>query len=385
MQDMNAVDKRSELIRMVRCEPCVKSCLQRVAQALMYHPVEISENNQPLKDKLSKIINQNLEIFLYSVVEMAHVCGFVAFYVKKENGIPVFKTVPLGLFTWYTRLEHDPKSVDVIKYEIQYFGGNIKQEDIFIFNYIPPCMIRKNSEVMSPLDVVFDYYCQKELQLKTVLESEKWNMHKHVAITEKIDLKDPTTTGLALLDDLRLYNLTGQHTGMKTHRLLNKRPEEQANNAAHGTFQWIKGVFQDKEGQQQAQTHVLPPNTEIHELAAIEYSNLYEFMSAQFDQSVFMYFDLAPIGISRLNTKTAESQTSRFQHNKIEAMARFCQKVVEYAYSQAFNVPREHVSCKIKPMPRLQLDSIDDIKTLTEAGIMNPQDRMRTRGMFMER
>lgn len=382
---MNGTTKRSELIRMVRCEPCIKSSLQRIAQAVMYNPVMISENNQPIKEKLQKILNKNLETFLYGCIEMAHVCGFVAFYVKKHKGVPVFRTVPLGLFSWHSALEHDPKSLDVMKYEIQYFGGNIKQEDIYIYNFVPPCSVQSNGDVSSPLDVVFDYYCQKEIQLKTVIESEKWNMQKHVAITEKIDLKDPTTTGLALLDDLRMYNLTGQHTNMATHRLLTKTPQEQSNNAAHGTFQWVKSVFADKYGNAAAQTHVLPPNTDLHELSSIEYSSLYEFMSAQFDQSVFMYFDLAPIGMSRLNTKTAESQTSRFQQNKIEATGRFCQKVVEYAYSIAFDVPIEHVECKIKPMPRLQLESIDDIKTLTEAGIMNPQDRMRTRGMFMER
>ena len=380
------MDKRSQLIRMVRCEPCVRSCLQRISQSLMYNPIVIMENGQPLQKKLEKHINTNLETFLHGCVEMAHVCGFVAFYIKRENGIPTFKALPMGTFTWYTQLVHDKQSSEVIEYHVEYFGGNIKNDEILIYNYHTPCMLPPlvKGDVLSPLDNVFSYYQQKEIQLKTVVESEKWNMQKHLAITEKIDLKDPTTTGLALLDDMRLYNLTGQHTGMQTHRLLNHRTENQSSNATQGTFQWVKTVFQNTEGENQAQTHILPPNTEVHELAPIEYSQLYEYMSAQFENAVFMYFDLAPIAKDKTNSSTAEQQTSRFQHNKIQAMGRFCQKVIEFAYSQAFKVDLNMVECKIKPMPRLQLDSIDDIKTLTEAGIMNPQDKMRTRAMFME-
>lgn len=380
------MDKRNDLIRMVRCEPCVKSCIHRICQSIMYNPVTITENGQPLKQNLQKHININLESFIYGCVEMAHVCGFVAFYIKREKGIPVFKILPWGTFTWFTQLNHAPQAIDLVKYEINYFGGNIKSEDIFVYNFVSPCLIPSNDgQVTSPLDVVYDYYCQKQLQLKTVMESEKWNVQKHIAITEKIDLKDPTTTGLALLDDLRLYNLTGQHSGMQTHRLLHKGPSEQASNAARGTFQWIQGVFSAKDGEPQAQTHILPPNTEIHELGNVEYSQLYEFMCAQFEQAVFMYFDLSPISVNKLNTKVAEGQTTRFQHNKIQAQARFCQKVIEFAYSLAFDVKLETVECIMKPMPRLQLESIDDIKTLTEVGILNQQDKMRTRGMFMER
>ena len=51
---------------------------------------------------------------------------------------------------------------------------------------------------------------------------------------------------------------------------------------------------------------------------------------------------------------------------------------------QRLRIPdTKSVECKINV--ELQLTSIDQIKTLTEAGVMNPQDRMRVRGMFMER
>ena len=386
---MNAkYDKRLEIIRLVKCEPAVKSCLERITQTLIYNPVEICENGYPIQKKLQNHFNQDLNSFIYSSIEMAHVCGFVAFYIKKRDGIPIFKVLPLGTFTWSTQLENDPSSIEVLKYEIQYFGGNIKQSDIHIFVYSPPCLMSSTpGQVNSPLDAVWESYVQRQIQLKTVLESEKWNMQKHLAITEKIDLKDPTTTGLSLLDDMRLYNLTGQHSGMDAHRILNYRSQQhtQTNNATESTFQWIDKIFKNPEGEKQAQTHILPPNSDIHELTPIEYSNLYEYMNSQFENAVFTYFNMTSLNKNMNSTSGASMQIDRYQHNSVQATGKFIEKLIQTAYCTAFAVPLDKVECKIKPMPRLQLENIADIKTLAEAGIMNPQDRMRTRAMFMER
>ena len=129
----------------------------------------------------------------------------------------------------------------------------------------------------------------------------------------------------------------------------------------------------------------MPPNSDIHELTPIEYSNLYEYMNSQFENAVFTYFNMTSLNKNMNISSGASMQIDRYQHNSVQATGKFIEKLIQTAYCTAFAVPLDKVECKIKPMPRLQLENIADIKTLAEAGIMNPQDRMRTRAMFMER
>lgn len=378
-------DKRLELIRLVRCEPCIKTCLARLTQAVMYKPAEITERGQSLNSKLVMHINRHLNEFIHSAIEMAHLCGFVAFYIKKIESIPTFITLPLGTFSWYVELNSKPSDAEVLSYRVNYFGGGISEKDIHIFNFVQPTFDPTGS-ILSPMETIYDNYCLKMVQMNTVLQSEKWNMSKHLAVTEKIDLKDPTTSGLALLDDLRLYNLTGQHSNMDAHRLLNYHSSHNhTQNAAQGTFQWINNVFTNENKERSAQVHILPPNTAIQELSSMEYSSLYEYLATQFENSVYLFFDLAPILSNQQNNANLDTQTNRHQQNKIEAMSSFCERLIVRAYSVAFNVNESEVTCQLKPMPRLQINGIDEFKSLSEAGIMNPQDKMKIRSMFMEK
>ena len=389
-QVQNKCLRQKKLIHVVRTDPCIQTCVQRLTQTLLYTSIEIKENGMRLKPELDKKMQIILTEFVRDAIEMAHICGFVAYYVKQHKEMPIFRCVPLGTFSWYSELNHHKESSDVVSYRVEFSGGNISSKDIHVVNFLSPVINAFNLS-SSPMDSILDNWEAKNVQLKTVMQSEKWNTFKHVAVTEKIDLKDPTTSGLALLDDLRRYNLTGKHAGMNSGSLLKLKSQSNQNidSATEGTFHWVNRVFEDENGEKAAQVHVMPPNTELHELSNVEYSTLHEYLNNEFQNSVYLFFDLTPPQNNSSNassTSTQDGIMTRQQYAKIETMSRFCERLIIQAYTTAFAIPdTKSVECKINPSPRLQLTSIDQIKTLTEAGVMNPQDRMRVRGMFMER
>ena len=359
--------------------------------------MELTENGKQLNAKLLQHIDFESKQFCKDAVEMCFLCGFVPYYIRMKNNLPCFRVLPMGTFSWAVEYVPDKEStnkdskidsnIDILRYKVTCLNGSLKESDIIIKNFIPPFLHPKNI-FWSPLNGLLDLYILKNKQLNVALNAEEWNSKKHVAVTEKIDLKDPTTSGLQLLDDLRRYNLTGKHNNMDQRNFIRMKGKDNlTNSTTEGTFHWVNTVFSDEDGMPEARVHVMPPNTEIHEMGNLEVNSMYEYCQDKFEHCVYSLFDLPNANPTKnipVNN-SQDQQMSKQQHSNITAMSRFCEMLIGDAYSKYFKVSPTVVQCKLTPAPRLEVRGLDDFKTLQEAGIMNPQDRMRVRGMFMEK
>lgn len=380
----NLAEQKNNLFRMVRQEPVLRSCLCSLAASVSSGPVEFKENGKNLDSTLSKIINNDMNQFLFSAIEMVYVCGFAAFHVVRINNIPRFKILPLGTFTWFTELDSKKRSGNIVRYRVICNDGSVSEDDIHIFDYETP-ILTNSQEIISPLNYILSLQNAKNVQLKSVLESSKWNCDKHIAVTEQIDLKDPTTTGLSLLDDLRRYNLTGKHSGMDSHSLLKIKNHQNVDldTATQGTFSWVHKVFSDEDGAQ-AKVHILPPNTNIQEIGNLEYSQLYQYLDEQFNNAIFHFFDMLPPTVNANSNSTETLQMTKNQHARVKQMSHWCEQLLSLAYATAFNVRPETVECKITPIQRLEVKGLSDFKVLQDSNILTQQDKMKIKSMFLE-
>jgi Leucine-rich repeat (LRR) protein len=107
-----------------------------------------------------------------------------------------------------------------------------------------------------------------ERRLQSIVE---WNSSKHIITSERVDmLKDQTIEGMSLLDSFRRYLHTGEHDGI--NRFYMTRPGAGGPHAKNPTDDRRAQINSTLQGPE-TEVYVLPPNTEISELQALDLSN----------------------------------------------------------------------------------------------------------------
>jgi hypothetical protein len=95
LQEQSAAhDKMSVLMQLVRHNPAVRSCIQRVYNEIIPKTVEIKEDGKELARNLQTFLGPWLAQFLEHALEMAYMCGFVVFVRRRHEGIEVPVLLP---------------------------------------------------------------------------------------------------------------------------------------------------------------------------------------------------------------------------------------------------------------------------------------------------
>ena len=314
------------------------------------------------------------------------VCGFVPWYVGKEDGVHFPVVLPLGSFSWYVETVNktgceqgrEPpckrRSWQVYRYRVQILHGNLQESAVEIIEYIPPRM----GALTSPLTQVFRQYqilCQTK---KLLLSVARHNSVKHIYFTEEVKYNDMgASSGITLLDEFRRYTLTGKAS---EHSRLKSRIGDSISNVNDANIHWVREEF---EQDCQTKTHVLPPNMEAHEMQSINLDDYIRIQDQVYDHQVHLFFNL-PHAIantsSRDRSRQEEHTLSEEQYTNIRSICNFLQTVAENTYSVIYDT--SHVQIALKARPRLAIHSSDDVKKLFECGVFTSRDTVRLRQLF---
>jgi hypothetical protein len=215
--DMHA--KMQLLVELVRHNPAVRSCIQRVYNEIVPTAVQVKESGKDLAPALQRFLGPWLAQFLEHALEMAYMCGFVVFVRRRHEGVEVPVLLPLGSFTWGVDVvtqrtkKRKRELACLYRYSVRPIHPEVTPEDIFVFNFQDPVVT--GNILPSPLDgllAVVRIVNNMERRLEYVVE---WNSMKHILTSERVDnLKDQTIEGISLLDSFRRYLHTGEHDGI---------------------------------------------------------------------------------------------------------------------------------------------------------------------------
>ena len=111
----------------------------------------------------------------------------------------------ISTFLWSTRISEKSSGPNA-HYYINITKGNVKRKDIHIMPYYSPIV---SEHIKTPMQAILLQYMALQEMHETIRTSNKWNKEKHVVVTETMDVKDQTTSGLQLLDDVCRYTLSG--------------------------------------------------------------------------------------------------------------------------------------------------------------------------------
>jgi hypothetical protein len=384
-----------EMVELVRTEPMIAACVQRLVNNCMSHEIELNENESPLKPPLHALLADHYSQVLRQAIEVALLTGFVPFYVRRENGVPLPFIPELGTFVWSVETvgggghgvkRSRPEASRLVRYRVRMLVGNVKDNDILVIAWHTP-ILNPRGVLSSPLQYVFAQHDLLSAGMAIAMEKERWNTHKHLVVSEKLDLKDPTPSGMQLLDDMRRYSLTGQHNMMQgaMSHYYSRRDKTRLESVVDANHAWVHSEFTKDVSSAQALPHIMPPNSETSELTPLLSNDVLPLLRLQYHESVHVFFN----GLNQPNAgakyvgASGSEQASRAQHVTVLGMCKFLQRTAAVMYAEAFGVPVSAVSCKVMARSRLEITSVADIKVLVECGVMTDNDKSRLRRMYL--
>ena len=297
------------LVSMVHCNPHVQTCLHSIQMRCLQYEFKIRENGKAINKELQSVLKLAYHNFArHAIVLMSSVC-FVPFYLKASRqpaNVLLPFCLPLGTFDWtieYSNTKSCNKP-DVIaqgplRAQVRPRKGFIDAKDVYVVcthtMFMPP-----QATHIGPMHMlVQDYNCLQSTIAK-IEQSNEWNSSKHIVETENVDLKDQTTSGLQLLDELRRYHLTGFHNNMTHNNLLRlqNRDGYYMQSVRDGIFHYVRSKFSDSSTDAMAPSsknaccHIMPPNVQVQELQELSIpaqqehggrfiSNVYAFFNAK--------------------------------------------------------------------------------------------------------
>ena len=380
----------NEVIELVRTEPNFRACYTRLLHSCVMHSadsVTILENKQQLKPELQAFLKQHYINFFSRSLELAHVCGFVPFCIKTIDNIPVPICLELGTFTWTaevidkTNTTKRQKLNAALRWKVTPVHGVYDESQILIFPYMNPTSRNIHETNFSLLNEILRKYRIIKHLHSTALNNTVWNRHKHVVLTESLDLKDQTTSGIQLLDQLRRYSLAGDTGGHRdTTMMYTRHNQSKLTSVNDAKFVWAADQFSLDDN---SKAHILPPNMNVVELGSMSMAPELEFYTNLFAREVYTFFDQANVqDMSGARSASGSEQVSRQQHLKILDWCRWFQQLGQFAYSKTFKIDEKNVLFIIQPQSRLEINNVADIKPLLESQLLTSSDKSKLRNIL---
>jgi hypothetical protein len=377
---MEARDEIDVLYELLCCDPDIVVCISRITNACLHESWEITENGRPLNENMKQRLQQVYDVFMRDCVRMIFLCGFAAFYVRRVNKVPLPFCPAIGTFTWRAMVSECRKTGANAVYEIRVTKGGVKDSELHIMNYYSPIV---SANIRTPMQSILAQYMALQEIHQTIRASNKWNQEKHIVVTETMDVKDQTTSGLQLLDDMRRYTLSGEHAlmGDKVLRLKNRYNRE-LKNTNEAKMEWIHDQFGGYGETQGISTHVLPPNMGVVELGNIAYGNEYEVLKAHYRDSVYTFFGLSNQSTVQVANKSVSEFITSEQHINTQNVINFLEAVLQKVYALSFHVELATVRVTIHGQSRASINNTDDIKKLSETEAIAPQHKKKIRKLM---
>ena len=385
------------LLHLVRKQPDVRSCIQRLSNACMAGEITCREAGRPLAPRLLAVVRKHYRNFLHAALEQSFACGFCAFHVRRERDVPLPFVLPLGSFSWsvepcepHSKKRKYEDGSPLCRYRVQVLHGNIRESDVHVINFDPPMIMQAKRgtqpdalyELQTPLAHVLEKFEIVRTFMRVVFECSKWNVDKHLVVTEKLELKDQTTSGIHLLDEFRRYSIAGTHGQLRDGILkLRTRDNKDLGSVNEAALHWMQDQFQ---GEKEARVHMLPPNMEVQELNNIDHGRELQFFQEDFLNSVYAFFDIPrvqEIGKSQQSTSSNDAM-SRQQYLHVLHLCRHLEHVAEAAYAVSFHTDMHDVTFSITPQNRLEINSAADIKALCDAEVFPLQSRTKLQKLY---
>jgi hypothetical protein len=351
------------LLELLTSEPFLQECFQMVENMCLSRDIEFTvSGGQPPALDFKSFINRHYYSFLSNAMRQAQGLGFVVWCVRRlPSGDSVPEVLPLGSFTWV--VEPDPTGRHSLRYKVHLVG--IKEVDFVLTEWIQPNLnVNENSilhaTVQTPLAHLIEEYRILRETMKRYHHADAWN----------------TTARIMVSSDPKQFNHeASQREVFETLDFLKEAVETRRRHTASA----VEEAFQSRQSNHREVVYELPPHHRIEPTPVLKPVVDMEFVTNKFRSSVCSLLGipsemvLADKGASGQESRGGRS-TSRIFQGKMARMCFFLSQLLQEVYRKIYKGEAEF---HLVALPRLEVQGIEDLKTLHEIGVLQPDHALK--------
>jgi len=348
-------------------EPTLRRCLSAIQEDCLTNDLVFTEDGKSTGAKFSAHIQPRFKAFARECIEYMHTCEFVPWYLERVHGEAVPRTLPLGSFTWQAQFKQPwelSQGSWPLKYVLRGLDFDIDNLGVRVF-YLAQPLYRP---MASPLDTLHAYYLQADLARTEVAASLKSSMRSLVLVSENVDTKVQTESGIDLLDASRRYNVGGATGSEYTQRQVLMSADSGAvlSNVNEAQMCWLARV---QATHANLGVSLLPPNSQVVQVAApAAQSEVLTQLQQHYRASVHSHFNVRP-GVAEADGAPPPGAATEYR-NSVQRVAHVLEDFLPQVYQACYKTDHA-VACSLTLVNKLEIADITDVKTLCEWDVLS--------------
>jgi hypothetical protein len=387
-------ESQSLLLELITSEPTVIQCFKIVESTCLSQGIFCRLDGEEVTDKFQRFIEDYYVPFCKAAIHSIYAFGFVPWRLRKVGkGDMVPEVLPPGTFNWHTELgpsekrgydkrkPEDAQSDEngdqsrLVVYRVIPTAGGVKQEDVHIFTVNPPSLdISVNSNlyatVPSPLaHLLTDYKNLREAQIRRS-HADAWNTTARVVSTFKPSLRVEDNPTQYLMDFVHENYYEPPAVGQSLF------PPFQAHNV------WqreniMRRQFMETPSNHHPEVYALPRDHDVVSQTMLQPCEDLGFLLDKYRRDVGALMGIPAemiMGKSEGGQETVRRTlaSGRIFSTNMHEMCRHLQTLLRRVYCKIYKADPETVQFLLVPMPRLEIETIEDFKVLYEIGALTP-------------
>ena len=396
MQDI--LESKALLLELGCSEPTLQLCFKIIESTCLSQGIACRVNGAPCTPRFQKHVDLHYATFLKESLRAMVMYGFVPWRLRRlQSGDAIPEVLPAGTFDWNTELgpneeakgyhtqswswtkreRSGPRGDDddsrLIVYRVTPTVGSLKREDVHVYIYASPAFNVSTNSVMtatvpSPIaHVLTDYKNLRSAQLRRSY-ADSWNTTAHIISTFKpnaLNQEDPTSGYMDFC-----------HESQYDMPYMAQNPFPQM-----GACNWFERDALLRKQMERPSTHrpmvyTLPRDHDLAQQVMLAPCEDIPFLLEKFRRDISaatgVPYEMIAGKQSGMET-TAKTMTSGrlFSANMFE-FCRHCQNLLVQVYSTLYRASPETVEFVLTPMPRMEVESVADLKVLFDIGALTP-------------
>lgn len=399
-------ESQSLLLELGTSEPTLQQCFKIIESTCLSQGIYCSIDGKECSPEFQKHLNMYYVPFVKDALRSMIIFGFVPWRLRRVlSGDKVPEVLPPGTFDWHTEVgpvqpgsaghsrnsyRHDSggrnnrkrkwqmdqdDDTRLVVYRVIPTVGGVREDDVHVYMSTNPSLdVSVNSilssTVPSPLaHILTDYKNLRNAQLRRSY-ADAWNTTAHI-----ISMFRPTMRGQ---DDPTQYLMDFVHESHFNQPSMISDPLYPALQA-HNYFERDLLIRRqlDRPSTHRPQVYTLPRDHEVAEQVMLQPCEDMNFLLEKFRRDISALTGVPHemiIGRDHGNHETVRKTiaSGRIFSTNMHELCRHCQNLLSRVYCLIYHAKADQAEFLLTPMPRLEVETIQDFKTLYEIGALTP-------------
>jgi len=401
----NVRESENLLLELSTSEPTIQQCFRIIESTCLSQGILCRIEGVEATERFQAFIRMHYVPFCKAAVRAMFTYGFVPWRTRKlSRGDLVPEVLPPGSFSWNTEVgpevmekahpsgrpqgkqhqrqhramhaENADDATRVSVYNVTPTAAGLDQDEIRIYIFAPPSLdVTLHSQlfatVSSPLShLLTDYRNMREAQIRRS-HADAWNTTARLISTFKPPLRAADDAiGSSLLDFVHSDYYSAPELGQT------QMPPLLATNLWQREYH-IRRQFHSNPSNHHPEVYALPKDHDVAQQPMLQPCEDVEALTDKYrrDVSALMGIPYEMIGGQTnggRDLKARALSSGRLFSTNMDEICYHLQQLLTRVYCAIYQAPLDAVEFMLVPMPRMEVESIEDFKVLYEIGAITP-------------